>query len=137
LTFKYPDWKITSHDASRLDATIQDLLNNDHITKDPVREKQWIGCQIMKRLATAVLTNAAQRGTKSWDATLAGTFSLVLQSAMTSRVGDFKRSKLYNGEEYLKWQDIELIAANASSTTDNDKITFRMRVTLYYRKGFK
>jgi hypothetical protein len=137
LTFKYPDWHVTAHGAKRLDSTIQQLLNDGHITKDPAREKQWIGSQIVKRLATAVLTNAAQRGASSWDTILAGTFSLVLQAAVSSRSGDIKQSLLWTGEEYLKWRDIEIMAVNDSSTADNDKMVFRMKVTLSYRKGFK
>lgn len=134
LAFHYPDYKLSRHAALRIDVTIQKLLDDGQITKDPVREKQWLTCQIVKKLATAVMSDAVQQGTQSWDVTLAGTFSLVLQAAMASRSGDFKRSAHYTGDEYLKWQDIELVA---TVSDDNNELVFKMMIKLFYRKGHK
>ena len=132
LTFHYADYKLSRHDALRLDATIQKLLIDGEITRDPVREKQWLTCQIIKKLVTAVLIDAVENGTKSWDATLAGSFALVLQAALSARSGDIKRSAHYSGEEYLKWRDIELIA-----TAQDGKVTLKMLIKLFWRKGAK
>jgi hypothetical protein len=133
LAFHYPDYKLSRHASLRIEATIQKLLDDGQITKDPVREKLWLTCQIVKRLATAVVSDAVQHGTKSWDATRAGTFSLVLQAAMASRSGDFTRSSHYTGDQYLKWQDIELVAVYG----DDNELVFKMLVKLFYRKGHK
>jgi hypothetical protein len=134
LTFHYSDYKLSRHVALRIDATIQKLLDDGQITKDPVREKQWLTCQIVKKLATAVISDAVQQGTRSWDMTLAGTFSLVLQAAMASRSGDFTRSAHYTGDEYLKWQDIQLVATGSN---DNNGLVFKMLIKLSYRKYHK
>lgn len=134
LSFHYADYNLSRHGRLRIEATIQKLLDDGQITQDPVREKQWLTCQVVKKLATAVVSDAVQNGTRSWDFTLAGTFSLVLQAALSSRSGDFKRSSHYTGDEYLKWQDIELVAVGSN---DNDKLVFKMLVKLFYRKGAK
>jgi hypothetical protein len=134
LAFHYPDYNLSRNATLRIDATIQTLLDDGQLTKDPVREKQWLTCQIVKKLATAVLSDAVQQGTKSWDETLAGTFSLVLQAAMASRSGDFTRSNGYTGDEYLKWKDIELVATDDN---DNNGLVFKMLIKLFYRKSHK
>jgi hypothetical protein len=130
LTFEYPDWSISRNGRLQIDAAIQKLLDTDQITKDPAREKQWITCVIIHKLATAVLSDVVQQGTKNWDLTIAGTFSLVLQAALAARSGDINRSAEYTGDEHLKWQDIEL-------TATGDRSSFKMTVKLLYRKGFK
>ena len=86
----------------------------------------------MKQLVTSVVSDAIQNGTKSWDMTLGGSFALVLQAAMSSRAGDFKRSAHYTGEQYLKWQDIELVAK-----VRDGRVVMKMLVTLHYTKGHK
>ncbi|KAL8714820.1 MAG: hypothetical protein Q9220_001333 [cf. Caloplaca sp. 1 TL-2023] len=110
------------------------LLDDGQITKDPVREKQWLTCQIVKKLATAIFSDAVQQGTVNWDTILAGTFSLVVQAAMASRSSDFMRSAHYTGDEYLKWQDMELVA---TASDDDNMLVFKMMVKLLYRKGHK
>lgn len=132
LTFEYPDWSLARRDGYRIDATIQGLLDRGEITKDPAREKQWITYEIIHKLATAVLSDAVQNGTKNWDITLAGTFSLVFQAALAARSGDITKSVGYKGDEYLKWQDIDLRA-----TGSGDEMVFNMTVKLLYRKGYK
>ncbi|EXJ57123.1 hypothetical protein A1O7_07467 [Cladophialophora yegresii CBS 114405] len=133
LFFKYEDFKLSKRDELRLDATIQQLLNDGEITKSPVQAALWLSCQMVKRMVTAVFTDAMLNGTKSWDVTLAGCLGLVLQAALAARAGDFTRSSHYGGAEYLKWQDIELVATGSSVKDPG----LRMLITLQYRKAHK
>ena len=133
LVFHYKDFKLTKQDAHRIDAVIQQLLNDGKITKDPVRERLWLGSRIVQQMAVAMLNNAINNGTKSWDVTLSCCLTIVLQSALACRAGDIQRSKHYTGEEYLQWKHITLKATGA--TVQNPKLT--MLVTLLYRKGHK
>jgi hypothetical protein len=130
LELEYPDWSINRNGRLQIDAVIQELLDTDQITKDPAREKQWITCVMIHKLATAVLSDAVQQGTKNWDLTLVGTFSIVFQAALASRSGEIARSKGYTGDEHMKWEDIELRATGDGSA-------FEMTVKLFYRKGHK
>jgi hypothetical protein len=54
---------------------------------------------------------------------------------MASRSSDFKRTDGYDTDRCLKWQDVELIAIGGH--TDDEQLTFQMRVTIYNWKGFK
>ena len=133
LTFNYEGFSLSRREAIRLDATIQQLLDDGEITKDPARESLWLTCQLVKRMIKVVFSDAIVNGTKSWDATLAGCLGLALQAALVSRAGDFKRSAHYTGDEHLKWQNIELLAKGSSA--HDPKLT--MLVTLLHRKGHK
>jgi len=133
LTFQYENFSLSNRDKLRIEATIQTLLKEGHITKDPVKEALWLSCQMVKRMATAVFSDAILNGTKSWDSTLAGCLAIVLQAALASRSGDFMRSHGYKGGEYLKWENIQLIAQGLS--VEDPKL--RMLVTLLYRKNYK
>lgn len=133
LTFHYADYQLSKHGSLRIQAVINKLLNDGRLTTDPLREAQWLSCQVVKKMATAVLIDAVEEGTESWDVTIASVFSLVLQAALCSRPGDFKRSAYYAGEEYIKLRDIEMV-----STADNDgNVQMRMLVKLLWRKGVK
>ncbi len=133
LTFHHEDFNLSKRGSMRIDAIVQQLLNDGHLTKDPIREALWLSSQMVKRMAMAVFSDAMLNGTKSWDATLSGLLALVMQAALASRAGDIKRSGGYKGVEYLKWEDIVLVA-KGSSVTD-PKLT--MLMTLKYRKNYK
>lgn len=133
LTFHDENFKLSKRDNLRLDATIQQLLNDGQLTKDPAREALWLSCQIVKMMVSATLSDAILNGTKSWDSMLAGCLALALQAALAARAGDFKRSAHYTGTEYLKWKDIEVIAKGPS--VDDPRLT--MLITLLYLKSHK
>jgi hypothetical protein len=76
--------------------------------------------------------DAVDNGTKCWDATVAGSFAIVLQAALCAKSGDFKRSAHYQGEEYLKWQDVEIVAVK-----QDGKFVLKMLVKLFWCKGHK
>lgn len=132
LAFHYPNYKLSRHETLRIGAVVQKLLDEGKITRDPVRERQWLTSEIMKKLVTAVIVNAVHNGTKSWDVTVSSCLSLVLQAAMASRSGDFRRSHHYDGEEFLKWRDIQLVVEERNGVG-----SLRMLIKLRYCKGQK
>jgi hypothetical protein len=52
LVFNYDGYRLSCvrSDAFRIEAMIQPLLNRGELTRDPIREKQWLTCQIIKKL---------------------------------------------------------------------------------------
>lgn len=85
-------------------------------------------------MVTAVFTDAlCGKGTQDWDTTVSDCLSLALQAALAARCGDFKQSKRYKGEEYLKWRDINIVACGDSAANPQ----LKMVITLHYTKGFK
>lgn len=100
---------------------------------DPVREKQWLGSQIVANMSTALLTNAlAGEGTVDCDTTLSDCISVVLQAALCCRAGDMRRNKRYDGEEYLRWEDLQIGVLGTK-----EQHSFGMVTTLKHTKGFK
>jgi hypothetical protein len=64
LIFHHEDYNATKRGQVRIDAAIATLLKDGIITRDPVREKQWITCQTIKNLVTTVLIDALNNDTK-------------------------------------------------------------------------
>lgn len=52
LVFNYDGYRLSCvrSGAFRMEAMIQTLLNRGELTRDPIREKQWLTCQIIKKL---------------------------------------------------------------------------------------
>ena len=133
LKFHHRDFTLTRHDATRINAVFQSLLDGGKVTKDPVRERLFLTSRIMERLNTALLTDAIVNGTRSWDGTISDCLSLALQAALAARAGDIKRSGRYTGSEYIQWQDVEMLALGANAQSPGLKMVVAMR----YRKNHK
>ena len=50
LVFNFDDYRMSDREAFRIEAMIKTLLNRGEITRDPIREKQWLNCQIIEKL---------------------------------------------------------------------------------------
>lgn len=62
LTFRYRAFKLDAHDRMRLANILELLKERNLITKDPVREKLWLGCQLIKKITTAIIVDAIDNG---------------------------------------------------------------------------
>ncbi|KAI9695795.1 MAG: hypothetical protein M1836_006061 [Candelina mexicana] len=103
----YEDFSISSRGRMRLDAVVANLLQEGKVTKNPFREKQWLGCQIIRRVVNSLLLDALKHGTRSWDVLISKVSSLVLVSAL-GRSGDVARSTHYDGLVCLCYKDITI-----------------------------
>jgi hypothetical protein len=111
-TFQRDTLRQDSHHR-RLDNVIATLLQEGKITKDPMREKQWLGAHIIGGMAKAILIDALDCGTLSWDCTICRVLSIVLISALCSRAGDVAQTTLYGPKA-------EEVAAAADPDADAD-----------------
>ncbi|KAI0194052.1 hypothetical protein EV127DRAFT_478660 [Xylaria flabelliformis] len=130
--FQFEDFRISAHDASRIKATLQHLLDNAVITNQPSREKQWVTSDIIQILIQALLQDAIKNGTPSWDIVIMNVLNLLLQSIRACRSGDICRSNHYTGKECLCWKDI-VIRQDISNGQEIPVATF----TLAFTKGSK
>lgn len=71
------------------------MLKDGKITNDPSREKQWLGAHVIGGMAKAILMDAVDNGTLSWDVTICRVLSIVLISALCTRSGDVAQTTLY------------------------------------------
>jgi hypothetical protein len=65
--FDFDDFKLPHSAGARLESLVEGYLREGKLTKDPFREKQWAGSHIISRIVSALLVDALDSGTLSWD----------------------------------------------------------------------
>ena len=73
---------LTAHDRIRIKTFLDKYLQDGLLTKEPVRTKQWVGAQIVQKVAVAMLDDAVSNGTLDWDVTFNKITSIVLCTAL-------------------------------------------------------
>lgn len=108
--FEFDKFKLTAQDGKRLENLASRLLKANVITKDPFRQKQWLGCRIVQRCVSAILKDALENGTLSWDVVLCRAATLVLICAL-GRGGDVVVSSHYAGNQMAKHRALAEMSA--------------------------
>ena len=91
LTFYHPEFSLSEHEDLRLGCTINTLWNDGRLTTE-CREREWVGVALVQKMSIALLKNAIEHGTKSWDYTANDILMLVLTASLQCRAGDVLRS---------------------------------------------
>jgi len=132
FVFEYPNFKVTPHEAAKLDAVVATFVQDGKLLKGHWRKPQFIGFLTVKKLLTSYMVRGIEHGVVSWDVHLSRWASIVFQAALNCRVGELLRSKEYKGTEFLAYEDIEMKLV--------DGVEFhhlQMRIKLRYEKGTK
>ncbi|KAJ9649659.1 hypothetical protein H2199_000437 [Coniosporium tulheliwenetii] len=132
LTFQHTGFHLTSRDSVHMKAVFSQYLKNGVLTKDPTREQLWLTCEIVHRMATALLDHGLTQGTYSWDVLLSKTLGLVLQAALCARAGDIRRSRDWEGMEFMRYEHIDIRLVERDGTE-----RLAALVNIAYSKGFK
>jgi hypothetical protein len=132
LVFEYADFTLTAHHTSRIDSVITSLVKAGKLTRGVWREPQWIGFLALRFLLTSYISEGLTDGVLSWDVRVCRWLSMVLQSSADCRAGEVTLSVGYTGEEFLKWEDIEIKLVGGDTLKH-----LRARVTLRWEKGSK
>jgi hypothetical protein len=116
LIFRYKDFHLSRHDRTRIAVLLDDLTNKGLLTREPTRQKEWVGVILVEAMTTSLLESALTRGTRSWDVTIQKVTSILLCSSLCCRVGDINRST-YDDQSlpFLAWKDIELATKRETS----------------------
>ncbi|KAJ9666874.1 hypothetical protein H2201_003008 [Coniosporium apollinis] len=130
LAFDHAAFTLDKRDRLRLSTTIDGLVKDGAITKDPTRAKQWVTAKLLTRLVSAHFQQAVTEGTRSWDAVISRALSLDLQAAFASRCGEVVRSQFYRGLECLRFEHCDVRAVG-----DPPKLVAKF--DLLYEKGKK
>ncbi len=93
LFFHYKGFALSKHDSMRLNSLFQQLLNDGRITRKPIRDAQWIGAVLLRRLILAIFRDAFEEGTTNWDKTIQKALSLLLLGALSCRCGDIMKDQ--------------------------------------------
>ncbi|KAL6413398.1 hypothetical protein AUP68_02907 [Ilyonectria robusta] len=114
-------------------STLQQMLDEGILTKERVfGEPLWITSDIIRRMNNAIIRDAMENGTVSWDHDLQQALQLCMQSALAARAGDITRSKKYVGNECLLYKDVQVKLV----TKDGEEKLWAV-ITMRSVKGFK
>jgi hypothetical protein len=133
LTFSYPEFKLSAHDAVNIRSRVHALRKEGKLTTSAVREKQWLGVYYVRLLVNALLKQALEEGTRNWDVTLSCCTSILLVAAICARSGDIARSRSYDDTNALLWGDIRITMPAMDSTLQD----LRAMVTIRCEKGHR
>jgi hypothetical protein len=138
---KHDSFRLTYNERLRLKDCLETLRIQGKITKDPVREAQWLTARLMIQLIRALLVQAVTFGVTDWSIVVHKCLGLALQSALSSRAGDIVVTRDYEDNECLSYKDIQLKAtldvATASELPLVDRVVFDAKITLRYTKDKK
>lgn len=121
------------HDSVRFQSWLDGAVREKRLTRGRWQKQTWIGFATLSRMVRAYLERAIPSGTINWDLTIARCFSSVPVASLGVRAGDLAQSGGYDGEEYIKYEDVELFI-------DGDEAVFtnlRVQITVKYAKGKK
>lgn len=108
LQFDFKNFQLSKHDRIRITNVMEKLEQDGKLTKDPKRERRWLGAFVVHKLATAIFEDALTSGTLSWDMVLSKVLSIVLTGALITRAGDIARNAAYKELECMLWGHITL-----------------------------
>ncbi|KAM6513417.1 hypothetical protein FALCPG4_015840 [Fusarium falciforme] len=107
--FEYKDFKLDRHDRSRLSSTVERMIKEGVVTREPARaELMWITWDIIHRMNIAILRDAIDNGVLSWDYTIYKVLFLSFQCALACRVGDIMKTGLYESTICLQYRDVKI-----------------------------
>lgn len=97
---------------------MNELVITGKLTKDPSREKHWVGAMLIQKLVTALLRDSLIGGTLNWDVAMCKALAIVLIAALACRTGDVTKAKLDTQLlPYLCYNDVTMKLVNGSDIT--------------------
>jgi hypothetical protein len=133
LAFKYPEFKLSNHDCARLDALFDTLAKEKRLLRGRWRERQWLGANMLEKMARSWLRLGLDAGCNSWDVHLQKLLSIVMLSALGCRSGELALTGHYT-EEYMRWEHVTLKLEKGGNNTIDD---VQASILLCFEKGKK
>ena len=135
LTWKYSKFILSPQEHARIRSMFKEMLKKNLLTNNPVREKQWIGIVLVKRIVTSYIHDAIRQGSLSWDVVVYKILSIILMSTLGVRAGDAVRSSYYFGNEFLRWGAITIKFRSTSIKPLLEDLV--LQIVIEYEKGAK
>lgn len=63
------------------------------VTRQPIREAQWVGALLLRRLIVRLFQSALEERTTKWDKTIQKALSLLFVGALSCRSSDIMRDQ--------------------------------------------
>ncbi|KFY43691.1 hypothetical protein V494_01849 [Pseudogymnoascus sp. VKM F-4513 (FW-928)] len=114
--FQYANFTLSLHERSRIKSLFHQLLKDGLITRMPIRDIQWIGAFLVRRMVTALLQEAVEDGTTNWDKVIQKALSIVLVAALSCRTGDITKETLdIHDRPFLCYDDVSIKLVDGNS----------------------
>ncbi|KAL8881632.1 MAG: hypothetical protein Q9198_001197 [Flavoplaca austrocitrina] len=133
--FRWEDFKWTAYSQSRMTSWLDQCVKSQRLLRGRWSERVFVGQVMIARICKSWVQHALDRGVSSWDLHIAALLNLTLLSACTARPGDIGQSYGYQGTEFVKWEDVELLVDKDPDVECGYRI--QGRITLKYEKGKK
>jgi len=88
LIFRHEDYTLGAHGASKIQASMDALLQDGDLTRELTRSREPAGAIVVRRLVMCLLRDAITKGTNSWDSVINDVAILVLTACFNCRGGD-------------------------------------------------
>ncbi|MCJ1384839.1 hypothetical protein MMC17_007957 [Xylographa soralifera] len=101
--------------STRIATPVDEFATQGKVTREPSRQKNWIGVFILRRITRAMFINALTNGRKNWGVSLSKITSIVLTSSLSARAGDILSDPIDDQPlPYLCYKDLtfKLVAGN-------------------------
>lgn len=132
--FQYADFKMSPHESLRIRTLLDGLAKEGKLTKEPSREKHWIGATLVTMMVDALFKDALKRGTLNWDVTIVRAASLILLSSLQCRAGDITKARLDDHHlPCLTYRDVRLKLVDDGKDVEH----LEARVRIRNEKGHK
>ena len=132
--FQFSTFKLTAHDGARIKSLLRGFLRHGKLTREPARQKQWVGCVMIRIMVTSALNDAMSNGTANWDITISGVLNMLHLSSLTARSGDLVNSPMERNSPtaFLNYNDIVLKLVDGKEI-----VNLVASVTIRNEKGYK
>jgi hypothetical protein len=117
LVFKHEGFILSAHDRSRIQATVDKLVNDRVLSRALTRSREPAGAVVVQRLITTLPRDAIEKGTSNWCGTLLEVALILLVSCLQCRSGDIlgEAKDVRADLPGLRYSDIELVLRNGSA----------------------
>jgi hypothetical protein len=119
LIFRYPKFTLSPHERSRMRSVFHQFLKDGLVTRQPIREAQWVGAFLIRQMVVALLRHAIENGTTNWDKTIQKVLSILLIAALSCRSGDIMKTQSETHDRpFLCYDDITIKMVNGVGLED-------------------
>jgi hypothetical protein len=124
---------MTPQDTEITKSIFQTHVNENRLTKDPHRVKQWVSSRLVSEICMKLFTNDIINDTRSWDVVIFNAMSIALHTSLAARTGDIAQSANYSINTFTTYEDVDIYII---PTENEESVILEATIdTLRFTKG--
>lgn len=134
----FPDFVLDRKQSRALKAAMHSLDRDGTLTKQPLRDKEWITCKLVLTMVTALVSDSVIHRTHDWSITISRALSIVLQTSLTAHAGDMSLSRHTSSDYCLRYKHVVIrVVEPADGEQSDTEPMFDAQMTLAHTKNAK